>query len=67
MFVYCLQVATVNATAFRVSFKEWKYCQFELDKLRCIDWMECPSCSQHQRSVHVDGNMKLYRFKSAGM
>lgn len=50
-----------------MSFKEWKYCQVELDKLRCIDWMECPSCSQHQHSVHVDGNMKLYRFKSAGM
>ena len=67
MFVYCLQVATVNATAFRVSFKEWKYCQFELDKLWCIDWMECPSCSQHQHSIHGDGNMKLYHFKSAGM
>lgn len=56
---------TINATAFNISFKEWKFCQFELDKLRCLDWMECPACSDCQHSVHVDGNMKLYRFKSA--
>ena len=37
MFVYCLQVATISATAFRVSLREWKYCEFQLDELRCID------------------------------
>ena len=64
---FCLQVPTINATAFGVSFKEWKFCQFELDKLRHINWMKCPACDDHQHSVHMDGNMKLYRFKSAGM
>jgi hypothetical protein len=29
--------------------------------------MECPACEQQQHSVHIDGNMKLYRYKSAGM
>jgi len=61
------QVGTVDVTAFATSFKEWTYCQFELDQERQISWMECPACSNKQHSVHVDGNMKLYRFKSAGV
>ena len=27
--------------------------------------MKCPSCSIFQHSCHVDGNMKLYRFKTS--
>lgn len=49
-----------------MTFKEWKYCQHELNILRHMDWMKCPACNDFQHSVHVDGNMKLYRFKSAG-
>ena len=41
------------------------FCQFELKRLRQINWMECPHFSEH--SVHMDGNMRLYRYKSAGM
>ena len=28
--------------------------------------MECPACALYQHSCHVDGNMKLYRYKSSG-
>lgn len=60
------RVPTINATSFNTSFKEWKFCQFELDSIRKKRWMSCPTCTKSQHSVHVDGNMKLYRFKSAG-
>ena len=65
---YCpvyLHVPVINAATFGMSFKEWKFCQFEIDRLRNINLMECPACEGCQQSVHVDGNMKLYRFKTA--
>ncbi|XP_028412158.1 uncharacterized protein LOC114534881, partial [Dendronephthya gigantea] len=61
------RMGTINSKTFGSSFREWKYCQYELNKLRHINWMECPACEQQQHSVHMDGNMKLYRYKSAGM
>ncbi|KAK2561879.1 hypothetical protein P5673_015276 [Acropora cervicornis] len=61
------RLGTVNVTAFATCFREWKYCQFELDKERRINWMECPACSNNQHSVHVDDNMKLHRFTSAAV
>ena len=62
-----LQVGIINSTAFKNSFKEWKFCEYEIDKIRNLDYMQCPACHNKQHSTHVDGNMKLYRFKSAGM
>ncbi|KAK3745571.1 hypothetical protein QZH41_009877, partial [Actinostola sp. cb2023] len=59
--------AVINSTAFTRSFKEWKFCQHELNLLSYQDWMKCPPCSISQHSCHVDGNMKLYRYKSSGM
>ncbi|XP_048586080.1 uncharacterized protein LOC116618382 isoform X3 [Nematostella vectensis] len=60
------RVGTVNSQTFRTAFREWKYCQFEIDKIRQLDWMTCPACDDLPHSMHVDGNMKLYRFASAG-
>ena len=60
-------MGTINSKTFGSSFREWKFYQFELNKLRQINWMDCPSCEQKQHSVHIDGNMKLYGYKSAGM
>ncbi|KXJ07194.1 hypothetical protein AC249_AIPGENE287 [Exaiptasia diaphana] len=60
-------VGIINKVTFATSFKEWKFCQLELDNICLCDWMKCPGCSEQQHFVHVDGNMKLYRFKTAGM
>lgn len=60
------RVGTINSNSFSCAFKEWKYCQYKVNILRHMDWMKCPACEDSQHSVHVDGNMKLYRFKSAG-
>eukprot|EP00794_Sanderia_malayensis_P004264 gene4264-4831_t len=60
-------VSTINNHLFSLAFKEWKYCQYEIDKLMGKDWMKCPCCSISQHSCHVDGNCKLYRYKSAGV
>ena len=30
------------------------------------NWLKCPCCSINQHSCHIDGNMKLYRYKSSG-
>ncbi|CAB3998115.1 Hypothetical predicted protein [Paramuricea clavata] len=55
------RVGVINDKAFSASFREWKYLQFEVDGMREVNWMECPCCTEHQHSVHVDGNMKLRR------
>lgn len=64
--VLSLQSSTINSTTFSRSFREWKFCQHELVKLQRLDWMKCPPCTVDQHSCHVDGNMKLYRYKSPG-
>ncbi|XP_044163520.1 uncharacterized protein LOC114951222 isoform X3 [Acropora millepora] len=58
--------ATINPTTFSRSFKEWKFCQHEIQQLEGMNWMKCPICSVSQHSCHVDGNMKLYRYHSSG-
>ncbi|CAH3016573.1 unnamed protein product [Porites evermanni] len=60
------RVGVINDTAFSIAFKEWKFCRHELDVLQSKDFMECPTCAVFQHSAHVDGNAKLYRYKSAG-
>lgn len=57
---------TINHSTFSRSFKEWKFCQFEVDHLQGHNWMKCPTCSIFQHSCHVDGNMKLYLYCSSG-
>ena len=47
-------------------FKEWKFSSFEVDKLCMNSWFDCPSCHDQQHSCHVDGNNKLYRYKTSG-
>ena len=61
-----LQPGPINVSTFSRSFREWKYCQHEIDMLMHKDWMVCPPCHLDQHSVHIDGNMKLYRYNSAG-
>lgn len=65
-YIYFLQAPTINHSTFSRSFKEWKFCQFEVDHLQGHNWMKCPTCSIFQHSCHVDGNMKLYRYCSSG-
>lgn len=60
------RVGVINDTAFSSAFKEWKFCSHEINKLQFKDLMVCPTCATYQHSVHVDGNAKLYRYKSAG-
>ncbi|XP_028409242.1 uncharacterized protein LOC114531826 [Dendronephthya gigantea] len=61
------RVGQINPSTFGSSFREWKYCRYELDQYMGKNFLECPSCNPSQHSAHVDGNMKLYRFKSAGI
>ena len=61
-----IKFATINICTFGRSFKEWKFYKFEMEALQQKIWMECPPSTISQYSGHVDGNMKLYRFRSAG-
>ena len=60
------KASTITAPTFSRSFKEWKFCMHEVQVAQGFSWMECPACSLDQHSCHVDGNMKLYRYKSSG-
>ena len=61
-----MQAPTITANTFSRSFKEWKFCMYEVEIGQGLSWMECPACALYQHSCHVDGNMKLYRYKSSG-
>ena len=39
---------------------------YELDRLVGIDRTTCEACGPSPMAVHVDGNFKLYRYRSAG-
>ncbi|XP_065919720.1 uncharacterized protein [Dysidea avara] len=56
------RIPTINPTAFSKALSEWKYCQYEKQKLKGVPLLDCPACYSNQHSVHIDGNKKLYRF-----
>lgn len=60
------RIGTIHRIAFSTSFREWCYCLYEKEKIQENMWFDCPCCTISQHSCHVDGNCKLYRFKSAG-
>ena len=47
---------------FAKAYAEWRYCQFEIKKLKKQPLFECPACYKEQHSIHIDGNRKLYRY-----
>lgn len=53
-------------SSFSNAFKEYCFCNYELEKIQQKKWMECPCCSIKQHSCHVDGNCKLYRYRNSG-
>ncbi|XP_035006830.1 uncharacterized protein LOC118103835 [Hippoglossus stenolepis] len=46
------------------AFLEWTYAKFEVEKLSQVQHFQCPACTPSMLAVAVDGNRKLYRFKS---
>ncbi len=46
------------------AFLEWAYAKFEVDKLSQVQHFQCPACTPSMLAVAVDGNRKLYCFKS---
>ncbi|TKS92484.1 hypothetical protein D9C73_025314 [Collichthys lucidus] len=46
------------------AFLEWAYAKFKVDKLSQVQHFQCPACTPSMLAVAVDGNRKLYRFKS---
>lgn len=59
------RVDVINDSAFSIAFKEWKFCNHEINSLQFKDFMVCPACATYQHSAYVDGKAKLYRYKSA--
>ncbi|XP_066918229.1 uncharacterized protein, partial [Clytia hemisphaerica] len=55
----------ITPTIFSTSFKEWCFCQHQIERIQKKNWMQCPSCTFDQHSCHVDGNCKLYRYRSS--
>ncbi|XP_023816114.1 uncharacterized protein LOC111948256 isoform X1 [Oryzias latipes] len=46
------------------SFLEWSYAKFEVERLSLVHHFKCPACTPSMLAVAVDGNRKLYRFRS---
>ncbi|KAL2102430.1 hypothetical protein ACEWY4_001598 [Coilia grayii] len=55
----------IGSDSFRQSFLEWEAARYEVDTLTREDHFNCPACSPDMLAVSVDGNRKLYRFKTA--
>ncbi|KAF3851721.1 hypothetical protein F7725_013493 [Dissostichus mawsoni] len=46
------------------SFLEWTYTKFEVERLSQVQHFQFPSCTPSMFAVAINGNRKLYRFKS---
>ncbi|XP_062414077.1 uncharacterized protein LOC134122785 isoform X1 [Pungitius pungitius] len=46
------------------AFLEWIYAKFEVERMSLVQHFQCPACTPSMLAVAVDGNRKLYRFKS---
>lgn len=64
--MFCQQISRIQKDAFSKAFKEFKYLQYELCRIREFDSFQCPPCHISQHAAIFDGNMKTYRYKSAG-
>ncbi|XP_028456560.1 uncharacterized protein LOC114570425 isoform X2 [Perca flavescens] len=54
----------LSSDSFQKSFFEWAAVQYEVDAICKEDQFSCPACTPAMLAVSVDGNRKLYRFKS---
>ncbi|XP_059201627.1 uncharacterized protein LOC131981368 [Centropristis striata] len=54
----------ISADTFSKSFLEWSAVKFEVDRMCKETCFSCPACTPDMLAVSVDGNRKLYRFKS---
>lgn len=61
-----LQTAPVDPERFQKAYSEWSYMEFEARRVVGYQDFQCDACGPVPMCVHVDGNAKLYRFKSAG-
>uniref|UniRef100_A0A7M5XED2 CxC3 like cysteine cluster domain-containing protein n=2 Tax=Clytia hemisphaerica TaxID=252671 RepID=A0A7M5XED2_9CNID len=57
---------TINANTFVQVYREYNFAQYEIEKRLSFSWFDCPACGDQQHSCHVDGNCKLYRYKTSG-
>ena len=64
-FLFSKQTGTITADAFLKSYFQWQAVQFELKNLCKEESFVCPACTPKCVGISVDGNRKLYRFKSA--
>ncbi|KAK7133235.1 hypothetical protein R3I94_015188 [Phoxinus phoxinus] len=54
----------ISADTFSKSFSEWVAVTYEVEKIFRDKSFDCPACTPEMLAVSVDGNRKLYRFKS---
>ncbi|XP_032391834.1 uncharacterized protein LOC116701895 [Etheostoma spectabile] len=54
----------LSSDSFQKSFFEWAAVQYEVDAICKEEQFSCPACTPAMLAVSVDGNRKLYRFKS---
>ncbi|XP_062307641.1 uncharacterized protein LOC134012043 [Osmerus eperlanus] len=54
----------ISADTFSKSFSEWVAVRFQVEKICQETFFSCPACTPEMLAVSVDGNRKLYRFKS---
>lgn len=63
-FHFCSKSGKICGDTMQRAFLEWAYAKFEVDKLSQVQHFQCPACTPTMLAVAVDGNRKLYRFKS---
>ncbi|XP_014677256.1 PREDICTED: uncharacterized protein LOC106817122 [Priapulus caudatus] len=54
----------ISGDGFNMAYREWSFCRDKLLSVTQGTSLECPACTPHQHAAHIDGNHKLYRFKS---
>lgn len=64
LFSLSYQSGKICGDTMQKSFLEWSYAKFEVERLSQVHQFLCPACTPSMLAVAVDGNRKLYRFKS---
>ena len=59
------QISSIDVERLQTAYMEWSFAQHETKKLTAASRETCEACGTTPFSVHIDGNHKLYRYRSS--
>ena len=64
--IFSFQPGPVDFERLQKAYTEWSCLRFEMRRMVSSDDMSCEACGPEPQLIHLDGNAKLYRYRSSG-